>query len=120
MNEIKTLLPVFSVSETFEIITHESAEEGTFADSGFNFENEGYTLRELVDYIKRNSFVCPSQSHIKDLKDVEGPCRVWLSQIDGNIDYMTGESEFKNLHINNVSCRNFYRICRLAGINLNF
>lgn len=50
------------LSQTYEIVTEESAQEGDAADSGFDFENESYGFRELVDYIESNGFNVPSCS----------------------------------------------------------
>lgn len=76
------------VSQTFEIVTYESAEEGEAAENGFDFENEAFGFRELVDYIERNGFINPSNSH--------GVPR-WLST-HGDTNHYTGEVETKSLH----------------------
>jgi len=40
------------VSKTYEIVTPESAEEGDVAESGFEFEDEPLTFRELVGTLR--------------------------------------------------------------------
>jgi len=110
--------PIFLVSETFEIFNPDNESDYVLeSDSnGFNFQDQSFELRELVDYIKDNGFTQPSRSDIKGLQNGIGSCHVWLSTVDANINYSTGEEEFKYLHFGNMSCHNFYRICVLAGI----
>lgn len=76
------------ISETYEIVTPESAECGDIADSGFCYQAEPYTFRELVEYIRFNGFYNPSDSH--------GIPR-WLSN-EGDTDYCTGEREIRSIH----------------------
>ena len=76
------------ISETYETITPESAENGDIADSGFMYENQPYTFRELVDYILLVGFFHPSDSH--------GVPR-WLST-EWDTDYKTGEGELRSIH----------------------
>lgn len=76
------------ISETYETVTPESAEHGDIADSGFWYQDQPYTFRELVDYISHAGFVFPSESH--------GTPR-WLST-DWDTDYRTGEGEMRSIH----------------------
>jgi len=108
--------PIFIVRETFEIWDEESIEIGDTDNKGYNFIDQPFELRELIDYIKDNGYIQPSCYPIKRLKNVEGPCRVWLSTVDRFLKYSTGEEEFRSLHFKGLSCHNFYRICVLAGI----
>ena len=44
------------LTRTFEVITPESAENGEYADSGFDFQSEPFTFRELISIIDRDGF----------------------------------------------------------------
>lgn len=46
--------PTILVNRTFATVTPESAELGDFADSGFDFENQEYTFRELVELMENH------------------------------------------------------------------
>lgn len=48
-------MPIF-LSQTYEIVTHESAEHGDIAESGFEWENVPYTFREVVELIHGGGF----------------------------------------------------------------
>jgi len=37
------------ISKTYEIVTQESAEQGDYEESGFDFEGERYTFKELIN-----------------------------------------------------------------------
>lgn len=50
------------LSQTFEIVTEESAEHGEAAERGFDWENVEYTFRDLVQLIKSEGFNVPSCS----------------------------------------------------------
>jgi len=91
----------FKVSKTYQVITPESAEIGDHADQGFEYENNEFTLRELLKEIENGGFV-------------ENSGR-WLSTVDPERDYQTGEETFYNLHIE-TSERNYERICKLAKV----
>jgi len=47
----------FNVNKTYTQVTPESAEHGDYSDTGFEFQDQQYTLRELINYIKQNGFV---------------------------------------------------------------
>jgi len=78
------------ISETYQIVTEESAIDGDYAESGFNFEGRKFGFRELVEYIQDEGFGQTSS----------WPARVtdWLSTVDDEVDYQTGERTSKNLH----------------------
>ena len=48
-------MPIF-LSQTYEIVTNESAEHGDIAESGFEWENVPHTFREVVELIQREGF----------------------------------------------------------------
>ncbi|MBW6354919.1 hypothetical protein ACLBVF_10375 [Pseudomonas aeruginosa] len=97
------------VSQTYEIVTPESAEAGDVEESGFDFENAEFGLRELVDYIESNGFTEPSYSQ---------GCPDWVTQADGNLDYQTGAEERKSLHPgrDDRSRRYWEKALRAAGV----
>ena len=98
------------ISQTFEIVTPESAEIGEVAESGFDFEDREFEFRELVEYIQDNGFYNPSESH--------GVPR-WLSSDPGTgTNWSTGEDETKSIHPakDRVSQRYWEKACRAAGI----
>lgn len=50
------------ISQTYEIVTEESAEHGEPAEQGFEWEDVPYGFRELVDLIESEGFNVPSCS----------------------------------------------------------
>ena len=54
----------FIVSQTYQTSTEESVELGGYEASGFDFENEKYSLEELTDYFSEKGFIHPSSSPI--------------------------------------------------------
>ena len=76
----------FLVSQTYSEITPESAEHGDFSDNGYEFEDEIYTLRELIDHIKREGF------------HREWGCN-WFTTGFYTICYREGIEKEQNLHI---------------------
>ncbi len=79
----------FIVSETYQQITPESCEHGDFSDSGYNFENHEYTLRELIEYIRRSGYNLRSKNDYTN----------WLSTEYSNIGLYDGVEESTSLHI---------------------
>lgn len=76
----------FKVSQTFSDVTPESAKQGDFSDTGFEFQDVEYTLRELIDYIKSNGFYREGGTG-------------WLTQGNHTSDYSTGTETTIDLHI---------------------
>lgn len=96
------------LSQTFEIVTHESAENGDAAYRGFDWQDCPHTFRETVELIRDGGFIHPSCSHgVPD----------WLST-EPSQDYRTGEYETKSLHPANDarSQRYWAKACKAAGI----
>lgn len=79
----------FIVSETYQQITPESCAHGDFSDSGYNFKDHEYTLRELIEYIKRSGYNLRSKNDYTN----------WLSTEYSNIDLYDGTEESTSLHI---------------------
>lgn len=96
------------LSQTYEIITEESAEIGEVAESGFDWEDCPHTFREVVELIESAVFIHPSCSP---------GVPHWLTT-ESNIDYRTGEYESKSLHPakDKQSQRYWEKACRAAGI----
>ena len=76
------------ISETYEIVTDESAEYGDAADRGFNSECEELTFRELVE--KMREFPEPSSGGKVNH-------HTWFSSY-AERDFRTGEEETRSIH----------------------
>lgn len=96
------------LSQTFEVVTEESAQEGEAAERGFDWEDVPHSFRETVELIKEGGFSNPSESH--------GVPR-WLSD-GGYQDCATGEWDTKSLHPGSDarSQRYWIKACRAAGL----
>jgi len=96
------------LSQTYEIITHESVEHGESADSGFDWQDVPYTFRETVELIRDGGFIHASCSR--------GVPR-WLST-EAEQDYQTGDYEIKSLHpaSDARSQRYWEKACKAAGV----
>ena len=99
---------MIKLSQTFEIVTEESAENGEASESGFDFENEDNTFKETLERIESGGFVNPSDS--------SGVPR-WLST-EAEQDMHTGEYTSKSLHPGKDarSQRYWAKACRAAGL----
>lgn len=94
-------------SVTYEIITHESAEEGDAQERGFVIEN--VSLREALGHVQG---VMTASMHPFDASYAH----VWFSTVDPDIDYRTGEYEYRSLHLPvNLTPSTRQRIARLIG-----
>ena len=82
-------MPV-SYSETFEIITPESAADGDVAERGFNVESDEATFSELVDMLEGTQ---PSCSPLP----AEPSKYIWFTAY-GEADFRTGEVENRSFH----------------------
>lgn len=99
------------LSQTYEIVTQESAEQGEAAESGFDWQDAPYTFREVVELIEREGFTVPSCSH--------GVPR-WLSTevIQDRAFFQDGENRTLSLHPGSDarSQRYWAKACRAAGL----
>jgi hypothetical protein len=77
------------VSQTYSRTTSESAEDGDFSETGFNFENVEYSFRELVKLMQEH----PQASSSGPVNE-----RTWFSSYSETIDYGTGEEEETAIH----------------------
>ena len=80
------------ISGTYEVVTPESAEQGDFAEHGFDFENEPFTFSELVRLMRTRQY--PSQSPLRpaDVNDY-----VWFSS-EPETDYRDGSETTYAIH----------------------
>ncbi len=102
----------FSVSKTYEIHTEESRAEGDAAERGFEFENQPYTLDQLVSELSDGGYV-----HLSSTL-VDG--RTWAST-EGTEDFQTGEDTVYSLFIKNedgsmLSSEEMEEIYGMAGL----
>lgn len=97
------------LSQTYEIVTQESAECGEADERGFDWENIPHGFRETVELIRDGGFLNASCSH--------GVPR-WLST-EGEQDMITGDYEIKSLHPANDkrTLRYWAKACKVAGID---
>lgn len=99
------------LSQTYEIVTEESAEYGDAAERGFEWENVPYTFRETVELIQSEGFTVPSCS-----PGVPN----WLSTevIQDRAFFEDGEHRTLSLHParDARSQRYWAKACRAAGV----
>ena len=104
----KPLKPlVFKVSKTYADVTPESAEHGDFDATGFVWEGEELTFRELVEEFSGHN--CWQLAEGAD----------WLSTGFYTVCYMEGREREENLHIERPTARHerYYRLAlKLAGV----
>lgn len=77
------------ISRTYEIVTHESAEDGEVAEHGFLSEDEPCTFREIVEAMRGYSH--PSCSH------GTGDTAEWFST-EAEQDMLDGSYRIESLH----------------------
>ncbi len=83
-------MPIY-VTQTYELITHESAEEGEAAETDILFSGQPYTFRELVDLMRDHPE--PSCSRFGDRDG-----RVWFSSYPDQ-DFRTGSWDSTAIHL---------------------
>lgn len=78
------------ISQTFSRVTEESAQYGEADETGFNFENEPTSFRDLVELMREH----PNASSYRN----DGNCKIWLDseseQDDFTDDYITTSIHF--------------------------
>lgn len=96
------------LSQTYEIVTEESAAEGDAAERGYDWENRPHTFRETVELIGAEGFNNSNSSH--------GTPR-WLSS-EPVQDFSDGAYTTYSLHPGNDarSLRYWAKACRAAGV----
>ena len=93
------------ISETYEIITEESAAIGDFSDSGFINTWEEISFRDLVK--KMRDYPNASSSGAVN-------CRTWFTS-HGKIDYRTGETETRSIHFHAANSPRLEKYWRKAA-----
>ena len=102
----------YLVSETYEVVTENSAECGEAEETGFNFENVPLTAQEIADYLKDNGFIHASSSHYHNC--------VYFST-ESEQDTFTGNYETRNIHFTNGMPERIVKaICNYSNISLTF
>lgn len=96
------------LSQTFEVVTPESAEQGEAAERGYNWQDVPHSFKEVVDLIQDGGFSNPDSSH--------GVPR-WLSD-NGEPDIESGAVETKSIHpgLDARSQRYWVKAVRAAGL----
>lgn len=98
---------MIKLSQTYEVFTEESVENGEASEQGFDWEDCEHGFREAVDVIKSGGFTIPSDSH--------GVPR-WLST-EPEQDLYSGEYETKSLHpAGDAKSQKYWeKACKAAG-----
>jgi len=81
---------LFTVSRTYDIVTPESAEQGDVSESGYVYEPEKMTLRDVLSEIK-------SLGYFENLQDYNGSQSLY--GVDADIDAADGSETREALHI---------------------
>jgi hypothetical protein len=97
------VLRTFTVSETYQIVTPESAEMGDCAEQGFTFEKSEMGFEDLAEHIRSNGFVEISGNN-------------WLSTVDPIRDFESGSEEYRQLHITGITEFEMHTVLQLAGL----
>ena len=97
----------FKTSETYEVWTPEDYEAGDTDDKGFVFQDQYYTLRELVRLMQGAGYCYASSSLIDE--------HTWFSTDKFDEDYSTGAIENRSIHID-MSARNKRRLASILRI----
>lgn len=89
---------------TYQIISSESAKQGTYHDQGYEHEGlEFDTIEELQGYIERNYYAIEfSSSDIHNLKQCI-KSQAYASTVDPDIDYTTGHETYYSFHIERLN-----------------
>jgi hypothetical protein len=97
---------MIAISRTYEVITPASAEHGEAAESGFCYEDDKVSFRDLVRLLADHPV--PSCSH---------GIPSWTSSWSG-IDYSTGEETIYSIHPgqDRISQKYWAKAVRAAGI----
>lgn len=99
------------LSQTYEIVTEESAENGDAEERGFDWQYVPHGFRETVDLIKVDGFCNPSCSH---------GVPAWLTTevIQDRAFFEYGEHRTLSLHPGRdaSSQRYWEKACRAAGV----
>ena len=112
---------------TYDKTTCESAASGSFSEHGwllpgmweYPIEDEDGYYESTLEYAKNGKFDLTDLGEVINFAESLGICEDsgnWLSSIDPDIDYQSGENTFYSLHIEGVTASTYNRIKRLLGI----
>lgn len=110
--------PRFLLSKTYSVVTPESAEQGDFAETGFEFDDRPADLRDVVRAFRE----CSEASTWPVRPDtVDGYSWASTTGDGGDIDYRTGAETQYAYHVtradgSKLTPRAMYRIMRAAGL----
>ena len=85
------------VSKTYEAFSSDES-ENEMVKSGFEFENEEFSPREVIEMILNEGFTETSCSPLT----MENTNMFWFSTPDPEINFRTGEHTYYSLHIQTV------------------
>jgi len=117
--EYRSVERVFLVSETFEVITPDSAANGDAEDRGFVFQDEFMTREELVNHIQDCGFNHPSEGDVSYLEGHEEEIKghPWLTTADPVFrDYKTGAETYKSLFVSAITGNEYWELLKEAGV----
>lgn len=101
------------VSQTFEIITPESAEQGDAEERGYKYEDREFTFRELVDLMEEHPQCSSGGGNF-----TPGP-NDWFSSY-GDTDFRTGAVESTSVHFSRNNpprlAKYWAKAARFAGL----
>ena len=99
---------------TYEVVTHESAEQGDAEECGFMLPGGWHVPADSGDDVNMS---------LRDALRLCYPqedCGGWLSEVDGDTDYQTGAVTTCALHPpRNITDSSYRRLCRLVGVRHN-
>lgn len=114
---------------TYHTITQESAEDGDFADHGFVTSGNWHTS---TDTVMEELAACTTEEEktkvwesyridsLKEALNYVNPAEDsgrWFSEVDPDIDYRTGEDEYRSLHPpTNITKASYNRVKRVLGV----
>jgi hypothetical protein len=78
----------FTVSKTFSVVTPESAEHGDYDHHGYIFEDQLYTLKEVLNLLLNEGYYLTYS--------IPG---LIFEQLDPDIDYSNGNETYKYIHV---------------------
>lgn len=117
--EYRSVERVYTVSETFEVITPESAANGEAENRGYVFKDEHMNREELIGHIRNGGFTRPSASDIFFLEGWEEEIKghPWFSTPDPvSHDDRTGADTFKSLFVSAITGNEYWEVLKEAGV----
>ena len=108
----------------YQTVTHESAEQGDYSEQGwitpgmweFPLQDDNGHHNDVLEQAQSGDFDVTNLSEIVSFAQSLGISENsgnWLSSVDPDIDYQTGEDTTYSLHIEGVTPATYNRIARL-------